>query len=138
LQAITTWKRARIQEALHPLELFYPPAFLSPASIRGADGELISLQANYVRLLQNDQQLPLDSVWNWDSNGTAFGLLQHIAVNEARVVIIFIEDRFGADGVVRFLNALGRAGSLEEALEAGLSIEYSEFLKEWRQWSSGE
>jgi hypothetical protein len=138
LQAITTWKRARIQEALHPLELFYPPALLSPASIRGADGELISLQPNYVRLLQNEQQLPLDSVWNWDSNGTAFGLLQHIAVNEARVVIIFIEDRFGADGVVRFLNALGHAGSLEEALEAGLSIEYGEFLKEWSQWSSGE
>jgi hypothetical protein len=138
LQAITTWKRARIQEALQPLELFYPPAFLSPASTRGSDGELISLRPNYIRLLQNNQRLPLDSVWNWDSNERAFGLLQHVAVNEARVAIIFIEDRFGADGVVRFLNALGRAGSLEEAIEAGLSIEYSEFLKQWRQWSNGE
>jgi hypothetical protein len=138
LQAIITWKRARVQEVLHPLELFYQPTFLPPASTRGSDGTPISLRQNYVSLLQNEQQLPLDAVWNWNRNGQAFGLLQHMAVNEARTVIIFIEDRFGEDGVVRFLNALGRAQSLEEAIESGLSIEYAEFLRQWRQWSSGE
>ena len=57
---------------------------------------------------------------------------RHVAANEAESVIIFIEERYGGDGVIRFLNALGKSTSLEEALEAGLSIEvWRVQSKEW-------
>jgi hypothetical protein len=99
---------------------------------------LISQRPDYVRLLQTNQRLPLDAVWNWDTRSESFGLLEYAAVNEAQAVIIFIEDRFGAEGVVQFLNALGLADSLEEAIEAALPIDYGEFLRQWRVWSSRE
>jgi hypothetical protein len=138
LQAIALWKRARLREVLRPLELFYDPVTLAPSSTRSPTGELISQRPDYVRLLQTNQRLPLDAVWNWETRSESFGLLEYAAVNEAQAVIIFLEDRFGTEGVVQFLNALGRANSLEEAIEAALPIDYGEFLRQWRVWSSRE
>ncbi len=138
LQAITTWKQARVREEMHPLELFYPPVFLPPASARLSNGQPVSQREYYVNALRNEPPLPLEAVWNWDRNGQTFGRPQHVAVNDAEAVIIFIEDQYGEDGVVRFLNALGQAHSLKEAIEAALPTRYAEFNRQWMSWIVGE
>jgi hypothetical protein len=127
-----------VRKELHPLELFYPPVFLPPASTRLPDGRPVSLRDNYVDMLRGETRLPLDSLWDWPSNGQGFGLLQHVAVNEAEAVIIFVEDQYKEDGVVHFLNALGRAQSLEEAIEAALPVSFEEFNRKWMLWIEGE
>jgi hypothetical protein len=137
LLAIATWKRARVREEIQPHELFYPPAFLPPAADRLPDGQPVSQRESYARALRNESLLPLDALWNWNRNEQAFSLLQHVAVNEAEAVIIFIEDRYREEGVVRFLNALGQAPSLEKAIETALSVRYAEFNRQWVQWIAG-
>ena len=42
-----------------------------------------------------------------------------------------IEWQYGEDGVARFLNALGRAHSLEGAIEAALPVSFGEFNRQW-------
>ncbi|CAG0928889.1 hypothetical protein TFLX_01129 [Thermoflexales bacterium] len=137
LLAIATWKRARVREEIQPHELFYPPAFPPPAADRLPDGQPVSQRESYARVLRNESLLPLDALWNWNRNEQAFSLLQHVAVNEAEAVIIFIEDRYREEGVVRFLNALGQAPSLEKAIETALSVRYAEFNRQWVQWIAG-
>ncbi|HSD82543.1 MAG TPA: hypothetical protein VLG46_01715 [Anaerolineae bacterium] len=138
LHVITNWKRARVFREIHPLELFYPPIVLPPASTRLANGWPISQRDRYVAVLRGETLLPLDAIWNWDHNERAFGLLQHVAANEAQSVVIFIEDRYGESGVVRFLNVLGQAHSLVEAIETALPVHYAEFNRQWKEWIAGD
>jgi hypothetical protein len=133
-QALVTWKQARLHEELHPLELFYRRAFRPPSSARLPDGRPVSLRENYASALHNESLLPLISLWDWPIQGRGFGLLQHVAVNEAEAVVAFIADHYGEDGVVRFLNALGRAHSLEEAIEAAVPVSFGEFNRQWTRW----
>jgi hypothetical protein len=65
-------------------------------------------------------------------------LLQHVAANEAETVVIFIEERYGEDGIVRFLNAWERAHPLEDAIEAALPVSSGEFNRQWTRWINGE
>jgi hypothetical protein len=128
LQAIARWKRARIQEVLKPTDLFFAPAVFPGAAQR----------EEYTAWLRNESLLPVDALWDWPTRGRGFGLLQHLAVGEAEAVVAFVEDRYGEESVVRFLNALGRARSFEEAIEAALPIRYAEFIRQWRGWIAGE
>jgi hypothetical protein len=138
LQAIATWKRARVYEELQLLELFYPPGFPPPGLAQTASGPPVSPRENYANALRDAGLLPLDSLWAWPTEGRGFGLLQHVASNEAEAVVAFVEDRYNADGVVRFLNALGPAQSLEEAVETALHLSFGEFQRDWKQWIGGE
>ena len=138
LQAVVTWKQARLREELQPLEVFYPQAFLPPAAARLPDGRPAPPQETYARLLRNESRLPLVSLWDWPAQGQGVGLLQHVAANEAEAVVVFMEERYGKDGVVRFLNALGRARSLEDAIEAALPVSFGEFNRQWTRWIDGE
>jgi hypothetical protein len=55
-------------------------------------------------------------------------------VAEIWSVIRFIETKHGADGVVHFLNAIGPAQSISDALQNGLNVSYADFDREWRAW----
>lgn len=137
LQAIAAWKRARVREELQPLELFYP-ASRPLALAQNAGGQPVSKRESYANALRYESRLPLDTLWDWPIQGRGFGLLQHVAVNEVEAVVGFIEDRYGEDGVVRFLNTLGQSRSLEEALEAALPVSFGEFNRQWMQWIGGD
>ena len=64
--------------------------------------------------------------------------MEYAAVNETEAVVIFIEDRYGENGVVRFLNSLGKAHSLEAAIEAALPVSFGEFNQQWTKWINGK
>ena len=102
------------------------------------DGQLISLSQRYVEQLHQEELIPLDALWDWPTAGQGFGLLEHIAVKETEAIIIYLEEQYGAEGVVRFLNALGRAHSLEAAIEAALPVSFGEFNRQWTRWITGE
>jgi hypothetical protein len=138
LQAIATWKRARLPDDLFLMGVFYQPTSLPPSSAYMPDGQLISLRQRYVGMLRRETLLPLDSLWDWPTDGQGFGLLQHVAVNQAEAIVVYLEEQYGPDGVVRFLNALGSARSLEAAIEAALPVSFGEFNRQWMQWITGE
>jgi len=138
LQAITTWKRARLPDDLFLLGVFYQPTFLPPSSARLPDGQPISLRNGYVDRLRGKGSVPLVSLWNWSTDGHTFGLPEHGATQEAEAMVIYIEERYGQDGVVHFLNSLGKAHSLEEAIEAALPASFGEFNRQWMKWIDGE
>jgi len=54
---------------------------------------------------------------------------------EAWGVIWLIEDRYGRDGVRKFLNAIGPAQTLSEVIENGLGLSYAEFDQKWQAWA---
>jgi hypothetical protein len=138
LQAIATWKRARLPDDLFLMGVFYQPTSLPPSSAHMPDGQLISLSQRYVEQLHQEELVPLDALWNWPTDGQGFGLLQHVAVNQAEAIVIYIEEQYGKDGVVRFLNSLGKAHSLDEAIEAALPVSFGEFNRQWMKWIAGK
>ena len=137
LQAIATWKRARLPDELFLMGVFYQPTFLPPSSARMPDGQLISLSQRYVEQLHQEKLVPLVSLWNWPTDGHSVGLLEHVATQEAEAIVIYVEERYGQDGVVRFLNSLGKAHSLEDAIEAALPVSFGEFNRQWTMWIAG-
>ena len=82
--------------------------------------------------------MPLISLWNWSHEDTRFGLLQAVAQTEAESVVAFMQEHYGGESVIRFLNVLGKSTSLEEALEAGLLVKFGEFNRQWTKWIAGE
>jgi hypothetical protein len=138
LQAIATWKRARLPDDLFLMGVFYQPTSLPPSSAHMPDGQLIPLSQRYVEQLHQEELIPLVSLWNWPADGQGFGLLQHVVVNQAEAIIIYIEEQYGKDGVVRFLNSLGKAHSLETAIEAALPVSFGEFNRQWTKWITGK
>ena len=138
LQAIATWQRARLLNRFFLLELFYHPRLLPPSNARLPNGQPISLRQRYVDLLRGENLVPLVSLWDWPTDGHTFGLLEHVAVAEAESIVIFIEERYGKEGVVRFLNSLGKAHSLDEAIAAALPVSFGEFNRQWLRWIAGE
>ena len=67
-----------------------------------------------------------------------FGPPEHGAAQEAEALVIYIEERYGQDGVVRFLNSLGKARSLKDAIEAALPVSFGEFNRQWTAWITGK
>jgi hypothetical protein len=109
-----------------------------PGTARLPDGRPVSLRDRYVDMLSDETLLSLNSLWKWPTAGKGFGLLERIAVQDAEAVIIYIEEQYGPDGVVRFLNALGPAHSLAEAISAALPVSFGEFNRQWTKWIAGE
>jgi hypothetical protein len=138
LQAIATWKRARLPDDLFLMGMFYQPTSLPPSSARMPDGQLIPLSQRYVEQLHQEELIPLVSLWDWPTDGQGFGLLQHVAVNQAEAIVIYIEEQYGEEGVVRFLNSLGQARALEDAIEAALPVSFGEFNRQWNKWIAGK
>ncbi len=137
LQAIATWKQARLGDELPLMGMFYQPTSLPPSSAHMPDGQLIPLSQRYVEKLHREQLVPLVTLWDWPTDGQYFGPLEQVATQEAEAVVIYIEERYGQDGVVRLLNALGKAHSLEEAIEAALPVSFAEFDRQWSKWIAG-
>jgi hypothetical protein len=138
LQASATWQRARLLNRFFLLELFYRSELLPPSNARLPNGQPISLRRRYVDGLRGENLVPLVSLWDWPTDGHTFGLLEHVAVAEAESIVIYIEERYGKEGVVRFLNSLGKAHSLDEAIEATVPMSFGEFNRQWMKWIAGE
>lgn len=134
LQAIADWQRAHIKEVVQPSDLF----FKTSTSLPGVDSITTTPRAFYAAALRAGPLTPLISLGSWPSEDTRFGLFQTVAQTEAESVVAFIQERYGGEGVIRFLNALGKSTSLEEALEAGLPVKFGEFNREWAKWIAGE
>jgi hypothetical protein len=138
LQAIATWKRARLPSNLYLLDVFYQSTILPPSMDLSPDGWPVSRRDFYVNQLRGVKLIPLTDLWTWPAAGHDPATVEQVATQEAKAVIIFIEEKYGRDGVVRFLNSLGKAPSLEAAITTALPIEYAEFDQQWNKWIAGK
>jgi hypothetical protein len=138
LQAIATWKRARLPNNLYLLDVFFHAASLWPSLAYLSNGQPVSRRDFYVDQLRDVKLMPLTEMWTWPTAEQDPATVEQMATQEANAAIIFIEEKYGRDGVVRFLNALGTARSLEAAIETALPIDYAEFDQQWNQWIAGK
>ena len=132
LQAIMDWQRVRVKAGLGRSALLFkdPAAAVAfPAQFKGQ-----SVAGLYARQLRGEDRVPLVSVWDWWRNGSLYGSLLDSAHTEAESAIAFIDERFGEDRVIPFLNALGSAQSSEQAFEKGLGMTFGDFNRQWLQW----
>jgi hypothetical protein len=127
LQAIAARERRLIQDTLHPPDLF----FAAPSLFRPPDQTARDV---FVRLFADQALVPLITLWDWPRTGPTFGQLQDTAIAEADAVITFMAERYGSEGVIKFLNALGPARSLDEAIGRGLGVKFGEFSQQWLTW----
>lgn len=130
LESIANWQRLRSQELVNPSDIF----FKQPRALLAASGVTQPAQEFYASLLKDMPLVPLISLWDWPLDDSSFNLLFDAAKTETDAVIVFIRERYGAEGVVKFLNALGRADSLPAAIEQGLGTKYTDFAKQWMTW----
>lgn len=135
LDAIANWQRLQITLEQQPLPVFFagprggltqPPSALSSTSAR----------QYFTELLAERELVPLEAVWRWSAQDRSFAGLTPGAVDQAEAVIGYILERYGEDGVIDFLHALGGADSLPTAIERGLGVTYSEFYIAWLKWLS--
>ncbi len=92
-------------------------------------------QAFYSNLLADVNLIPLDTTWTWHVNqDPSVGAGNDRGQIEAEAVIAYIEQHYGSNGVIKFLNALGPATSLAPALQTSLGISYPEFNRRWLAW----
>jgi hypothetical protein len=137
LRAIATWQQARLRDHIFLLDVFYEPVSLPPSAGVLPNGRLGSLRNRYVNPLRGQDLPPLVALWNWPTDAH-FGALDQTATQEAEAFVIYIEERYGKDGVVRFLHALGKAHSLETAIETALPVSFGDFYRQWTKWIAGE
>lgn len=78
-------------------------------------------------LITNTQLVRLESLWNMQSTPSN-------PEQVASSVILFIEQKFGAPSVGKFLRAIGPARSFAQAIEASLGIDEAEFEQQWKDW----
>ncbi len=128
LQAIVAQERRLTENTRHPLDLFFaaPPPLFGPPDRSARD--------MFVRLFADHDLVPLITLWDWPRYGSIFGQLQDVAIDEAGSVIAFMEERYGSEGVIKFLNSLGTSRSLDKAIERGLGVKFSEFSQQWMTW----
>ncbi len=78
-------------------------------------------------LITNTQLVQLESLWD----------VQLTPSNPEQVaysVILFIEQKFGAPSVGKFLKAIGPAHSFAQAIKASLGIDEAQFEQQWKDW----
>ena len=136
LQAIAFWQQARLRDHIFLLDVFYQPVSLPPSAGILPNGRLDSLRGGYVNQLRGQDLPPLADLWSWPTDAH-FETLDQTAAQEAKAFVIYIEERYGKDGVVRFLNSLGKARSLKGAIEAALPVRFDEFNRQWMKWITG-
>ena len=78
-------------------------------------------------LITNTQLVQLESLW--DARPAPSNPEQ-----VASSVILFIEQKFGAPSVGKFLKAIGPARSFKQAIEASLGIDDLAFEQQWKDW----
>ncbi len=87
---------------------------------------------SYVRgVLANADVPPLESTWMWPITYTQG--IDESQWAEAHALITFIDEQYGPDQVARFLQAIGPAKSLPEAIEIS-RLSYDEFEQNWQVW----
>lgn len=138
LQASAIWLRARLPNNLYLLDAFFQRESLWPSLAYLTNGQPVSRRADYVNQLRGTSLIPLTDVWTWPKEGTFQAAVDRQALQEAKAMIIFIEEKYGRAGVIRFLNSLGTARSLETAIKTALAISYTEFDRQWNQWITGK
>jgi len=134
LNAVAEWQRGRIVQKQQPLPVFFsgPRGTLTqpPAALNG-----LSPQQYFTDLLAERDLVPLEAVWRWDMNDRAFAGLTPGAMDQAEATVAFIQARYGDEGVIDFLHALGQADSLPAAIEQGLGMTFGEFYGAWLAWT---
>ena len=118
--------------------MFFQAASLWPSIAYLSNGQPVSRRDFYVNQLRGVKLIPLTDLWTRPTDGKAPVILEQAAVQEAKAVIIYIEGLYGQGGVVRFLNSLGKARSLEAVIKTALPIEYAEFDQQWNKWIAGK
>ncbi len=134
LNAVDEWQRGRIVRQQQPLPIFFngPRGIRTqpPAALNG-----LSPQQYFTDLLAERDLIPLEAVWRWDMNDQAFAGLTPGALDQAEATVAFIQERYGDEGVIDFLHALGQADSLPTAIERGLGLTFGEFYGAWLAWT---
>ncbi|HZY42388.1 MAG TPA: hypothetical protein VFF59_10370, partial [Anaerolineae bacterium] len=134
LQGLMAWETLRIQLArVTPPEQTFINA---PGELwRGpSQGEPSATQQFYRDLLRDAKLIPLADLWHWSSDMQIPNDQYDVIDGEIDSLIAFIEDKRGPAGVVDFLNALGPARSLDQAIGPALSTTYAEFEQQWQRW----
>lgn len=78
-------------------------------------------------LITNTQLVRLESLWDMQSTPSN---PEQVAYS----VILFIEQKFGAPSVGKFLRAIGPARSFAQAIEASLGVDEAQFAQQWKDW----
>lgn len=85
-----------------------------------------------------DALLPLaslESLWSIAPNASFFSAAQRLNRRlQARSVIAFIDDQFGADMVVNFLNQFASEKTLPQIIQDTFGITFDNFQQEWWKW----
>lgn len=134
LQGIQAWQQLRIQlaRATPPEQTFInAPGELWPSP---SQGDPSATQQFYRDLLAGAQLRPLLSLWALPPDALMTGGDGDVIDAEIDALIAFIEERYGNAGVIKFLNALGPARSIDQAIETAFSVPFADFNQQWREW----
>lgn len=92
-------------------------------------------QAFYSDLLSDVILIPLETTWTWHvDQDPGLGAGNDRGQIEAEAVITYIDQTYGADRVVQFLNTLGNAPSIDAALQSSLQVKFTDFNRAWLKW----
>ncbi|MBI5567846.1 MAG: hypothetical protein HY870_23315 [Chloroflexi bacterium] len=134
LQGIQAWQQLRIQlaRATPPEQIFInAPGELWPGPSQGEPDET---QQFYRDLLTGAQIMPLAQLWALPPDILMTSGDGDVIDAELDALIAFIEERYGNAGVIQFLNALGPARSIDQAIEAAFSVPFADFNQQWLEW----
>jgi hypothetical protein len=131
--AIVAWERQRANNIVTS-EFFVMDARTGQLIRLVSGGESEPPHQAYIDQLKDAQLVPLKAMWSWPLNMPPDSNMLKTMQVEASALIAFIQTKFGADGVTRFLYALNSAQSLPEAIEASFDQKYAEFETEWLKW----
>lgn len=96
-------------------------------------------QAFYSNLLADVILIPLDTDWTWHvDQDPSMGANNDRGQIEAEAVIAYIDQTYGPDKVVQFLNALGPAKSTADAIQIALNMKFADFNQGWLKWLGRE
>ena len=134
LQGVQAWQQLRVQlaRATPPEQTFInTPGELWPGPSQGEPGET---QQFYRDVLAGAQLMPLAQLWTLPPDALMTGGDGEIVDAEIDALIALIEERYGNAGVIKFLNALGPARSIDQAIETALNVPFAEFNQQWLEW----
>ncbi len=130
--AIVAWERQRANIVASEFFVIDPHTGQLIRLVSGADNA--PQQQAYIDQLKGAQLVPLAAMWSWPLNMPPDSNMLKTMQVEASALIAFIQTKFGADGVTRFLYALNSAQSLPQAIEASVDQKYAAFEAEWLKW----
>ena len=132
LQAIVKWERQRVNDHVYAETFFVDLS--GRLNRRPFPGDNSQAQQAYADRLRDEQLVPLKSLWHWPLNLPPSSNMLNVIHSETDAAIAFIEQEFTPAGVARFLNAIGKEDSFQDAVEAGLGLSYAVFEQRWQQW----